>query len=79
MHNQSPNEKEREKMVVMVKGKNVLTVLRYILECLSDGSMKHADLYETAVFYRLSGRFPDITLGDATAAVDCARTWFNYI
>lgn len=66
-------------MVVMVKGKNVLTVLRYILECLSDGSMKHADLYETVVFYRLSGRFPDITLDDATAAVDCARTWFNYI
>ena len=40
-----------------------IEILNYLRSCIKEGSLREDDFFESAVFYRLSGRFPDIKRG----------------
>lgn len=51
-----------------------IEILNYLRSCIKEGSLREDDFFESAVFYRLSGRFPDLSILHCVHVVEQLRT-----
>lgn len=50
-----------------------MEILNYLRTCIKEGSLKEDDFFGSAVFYRLAGRYPDLSILHCTDVVDQIR------
>lgn len=50
-----------------------MEVLSYLRTCIKEGSLKEDDIFGSAVFYRLAGRYSDLSILHCVDVVDQIR------
>lgn len=63
------NSQGKEKVQSMTK----MEILNYLRTCIKEGSLKEDDFFGSAVFYRLAGRYPDLSILHCIDVVDQIR------
>lgn len=51
-----------------------IEILNYLRSCIKEGSLREDDFLDSAVFYRLAGRFPDLSISRCVHVVEQLRT-----